>query len=107
MQSGIIRGFRVDFDAQQLGYQLFRVHLYLNRYTVRTKLIQYVKQNPHLVFVDTYAGDADLDLQLYLKHIDHFYEVMQTISEQFPEDIRFYKYYSIIQYHKFLYCPDR
>lgn len=107
MKNGIIRGFRVDFDIQQLGYQVFRVHLYLNQYIVRNKIIQYVKQNPHLVFVDTYAGDADLDLQFYLENIEHFYELMQNISEKFPEAIRFYNYYSIIKYHKFLYFPDR
>lgn len=107
MKKGIIRGFRVDFDIKKLGFQVFRVHLYLSQYTSRNKIIQYVKQNPHLVFVDTYAGDADLDLQFYLENIDYFYKLMQNISEKFPDTIRFYNYYSIIKYHKFLYFPDR
>ena len=107
MKSGVIRGFRIDLDVKKLGYQVFRVHLYLKQYNLRSDIIQYVEQNPHLVFIDTYAGDADLDLQFYFEDMDHFYEAMQDVMEAFPEAISFYKYYSIMRYHKFLYFPDR
>jgi Lrp/AsnC family leucine-responsive transcriptional regulator len=105
--SGIIRGFRVGIDVNNLGLQIYKVLLYLNDFEQRSSIISKIEQHPAIVFVDTYTGDADLDLEFHLENVNQLYQIMHELSETFPESIRHYKYYCIIKYHKFLYMPEQ
>jgi len=104
-QLGIIQGFRADIDILKLGYQIFRVNMFLENYNLRNKIIDYVKFNPNLVFIDTYSGGADLELEFHLENMNQLYPVMQNIVEKFPNSIRYYRQLNIEKYHKFLYLP--
>jgi len=105
-QLGVIKGFRVDIDISRLGYHIFRVHIFLRDYNQRNKVINYIKYNSNLVFIDTYTGDADLEIEFHLENMNQLYEIMQNIIEKFPNAIRDYKHLNIIKYHKFLYLPE-
>ena len=104
-QLDIIQGFRVDIDILKLGYHIFRVNIYLEDYHLRNKIIEYVKFNPNLAFIDTYSGGADIELEFHLENMNQLYPIMQDIAEKFPKAIRNYKQLNIEKYHKFLYLP--
>ena len=106
MQAGIIRGFRVNIDISKIGYNIIRVFLYLNDFTLKEKISDYARLNPYLVFIDRYAGDADLDLEFHLENIGQLHHIMQDIMKKFPNAIRNYRHYAITKYHKFLYMPE-
>jgi DNA-binding Lrp family transcriptional regulator len=91
---GVIQGFRVDMDISKLGYHIFRVHISLKNYA------------KNLVFIDTYTGEADLELEFYFENMDQFPKTMQDLTIKFPTAIRHYKYLNIVKYHKFLYMPE-
>jgi len=103
---GVIQGFRVDMNISKLGYHIFRVHISLKNYAKRKKIIDYIKFNPNLVFIDTYTGEADLELEFYFENMDQFPKTMQDLTIKFPTAIRHYKYLNIVKYHKFLYMPE-
>lgn len=106
LQSGVIQGFRSDIDISKLGYNIFRVNIFLRDYNQRNKIINYIKFNPNLVFIDSYTGDADLEIEFHLEDLSKLYKNMQGIMEKFPDAIRDYKHLNIIEYHKFLYLPE-
>jgi len=106
IKSGVIKGFRTDIEVTKLGYSIFRVNIFLRDYNERNKIIKYIRDNPNLVFIDTYTGDADLELEFYLENISQLYIIMQNIISDFPNAIRDYKHLNILKYHKFLYLPE-
>jgi DNA-binding Lrp family transcriptional regulator len=102
---GVIQGFRTDIDILKLGYQIFRVNIFLEDYNLRNKIIDYVKYNPNLAFIDTYSGEGDIELEFHLENMNQLYPIMQNIGEKFPNTIRNYKQLNVEKYYKFLYLP--
>jgi len=60
-----------------------------------------------LVFIDTYAGEADLDLEFHFDNITNFLKSMDKLNSVFPNSIKNYEYIYILKYHKFLYMPEK
>ena len=105
-QLGVIQGFRTDIDVSRLGYHIFRVNVFLKDYKQRSKIINYIKFNPNLVFIDTYTGEADLEIEFHLEDMSQIHQIMQNLMEKFPDAISYYKHLNIVKYHKFLYMPE-
>lgn len=105
-QLGVIQGFRTDIDISKLGYHIFRVNIFLKDYKQRSEIINYIKFNPNLVFIDTYTGEADLEIEFYLEDMNQLHQIMQNLMKKFPDAISYYKHLNIIKYHKFLYMPE-
>ncbi len=105
-KSGVIRGYRINIDISKLNYNIFRAHIFLNDYNMRKKIIEYIKHNPNLVFIDTYTGQADLELEFYLKDINQYNNIVDELSIKFPKAIKNFQSLFIKEYHKFLYMPD-
>ncbi len=105
-KSGIIKGFRTVIDVSKLGFSIFRVNIFLRDYNERNQIINQIRDNPNLVFMDTYTGDADLEIEFHLNNINQLYEIMQKIITKFPNAIRDYKHINIVKYHKYLYLPE-
>jgi len=105
-KNGIIRGFRINIDFQKLNYSIFRAHIFLNDYNMRNNIINYVKINPNLVFIDTYTGQADLELEFYLKSINEYNNIINELSSNFQNSIKNFQSLHINKYHKFLYMPE-
>jgi DNA-binding Lrp family transcriptional regulator len=106
-KAGVIRGFRVIIDPASYGYNTYKAYLYLTDYSKRNKIVEYLKNNPNLVFIDTYAGEADLDLEFHFDNIKSFFKSMQDLNSIFPKSIKNYEYIYILKYHKFLYMPEK
>jgi DNA-binding Lrp family transcriptional regulator len=103
---GVIRGYRINVDISKLDYHIFRTHILLNDYNMRKNIINYIKNNPNLVFIDTYTGQADLEFEFYLKNINEYHKIMKELSIEFPNSIKNFQSLHIKKYHKFLYIPE-
>lgn len=101
IKSGIIIYFTINLDLNQLGYHCFKVDFFLKEYNVKHKIIKYVEENPHLFAVDHTIDYADLELELYLKNINHLHQFIEDISIKFPKSIRKYKYFQQLENNKY------
>jgi DNA-binding Lrp family transcriptional regulator len=106
-KAGVIRGYRVNIDPSSYGYNIYKAYLYLTDYSKRNNIVEYLKNNPNLVFVDTYAGEADLDLEFHFANISSFLKSMQDLKLKFPNLIKNFEYIYVLKYHKFLYMPEK
>ena len=107
MVQNIIQGYRISIDYNKIGYQLTRVYIYMKRYGLRNKIINYIKYNPHLTWVDTTVGESHLELEFQLKNVSQLYQIMQDILKKFPDHIRNYEYLVIIKGYKHFYFPNQ
>jgi DNA-binding Lrp family transcriptional regulator len=106
-KAGVIRGFRVIINPTSYGYNTYKVYLYLSDYSIKKKILDYLKNNPNLVFIDIYAGEADLDLEFHFENISSFLKSMNDLNTKFPKSIKNFEYIYILKYYKFLYMPEK
>jgi DNA-binding Lrp family transcriptional regulator len=105
-QTGVIEGFRTEIDIKKLGYQDYKVYMFLREFNLRAKIIRFISSNPHLINIDTTTGESHLELEFHVKNTNHLHEIIQEISEHFPEAIRNYYIVNVKKIHKWLYLPQ-
>jgi len=101
MESGVISGFKVLIDYNQIGYHWFKVDIFLREFSKLHQIIKYIETNPHLYCVDNTLGYADLELEFYLKNVDQLHQIIEDLSIKFPKIIRNYTYFRVVEPHKF------
>jgi DNA-binding Lrp family transcriptional regulator len=106
IKKGVVQGFRVGIDISKLGLKPFKIDVYLKEHTQRKAIMEYVKNNPNLVFIGTSAGVSDLELEPDLKDSDQIHYMLEDINLKFPGAIRKYEYISIQQVHKYRWMPE-
>lgn len=105
MKEGVIKGFRVNIDFSKFGYRYFKVDINLRDRSRINEITKFIIKNPHVRFQDFSLGYVDLEFELYLKSIDQLHEFMEEISIRFPESIKDYSYYTIINQIKYSLFP--
>ena len=102
----VIGGFGITVDLGKIGYRLYHVNINLKKLTKRFDIIDYVKLNPHLYYIDSALGQAaDLELEFYLENVEQLHHIMEDISLKFPESIKNFKYFSYFKRHKYNLMP--
>jgi DNA-binding Lrp family transcriptional regulator len=101
----VIQGYRIAIDIDQLGFKDFRIDMDLKDYTKKKQVISYVTRNPHLTYIFTSIGHADLQMNFRVKHLDDVHEIMRDLNEKFPEGIRDYRYLHFPKVFKQNYVP--
>ncbi|MFX0132772.1 MAG: AsnC family transcriptional regulator [Candidatus Hodarchaeota archaeon] len=102
----VIKGFRVNIDISKLGYQYFKVDIYLKDYKQRKKIINEIKSNPHLMSIDITTGLSHLELEFHLKDVTQLHKIMRDIQINHPEAIRNYRHLNIKEIHKLRFLPE-
>ena len=101
LESGIILYFTVNLNLEKLGFHMFKVDFYLKEYNEKYKIIKYIEKNPHLAYVDHTIDYADLEIELYLKNINHLHQFIEDVLTKFPKSVRNYKYFQNLDNIKF------
>lgn len=105
-QAGVIEGFRTEIDISKLGYQDYKVYIFLREFNLRNRIIRFISSNPHLINIDTTTGESHLELEFHVKNTNHIHDIIQEISEHFPEAIRNYYIVNVKKIHKWMYLPQ-
>jgi len=101
IKTGVIQGFGVILDFGKIGYRFYHINISLKNYMKRLKIIDYIRNNPHLYCIERALGEtADLELEFYLENVNQLHQIMEDISMKFPEDIKNFNYYSYLKVHK-------
>lgn len=101
----VILGYRIQIDYSKLDYVYYKLDIDLNDYSKRKSLISYIKYNPHLIFVDKTTGMADVELEFYVKNLQHILEIINDIIDSFPNLVKKYHYFYIQKIYKAQYMP--
>lgn len=105
MKLGIILGFRVDINYKKLGYEFYKADIELTDYGSRSRIIQYVKQNPHLIRIDKSIGVSDLELEFHVSDHKQFQTIIADLHKNFKETIKNYKYLTAKDVYTMNYFP--
>jgi len=101
----VILGYRIQIDYSNLNYVYYKLDIDLNDYSKRRLIIAYIKDNPHLIFVDKSTGLADVELEFYVKDLQHLLKIINDLIDSFPDTIKKYHYFYIQEIYKVQYIP--
>jgi len=101
MKTRVITRFTLTIDWPTIGYQWFKADIVLKDPEKMHKLVEYIQQNPYLLYQVASLGYIDLELTFILNNENQLYRIMEDLSSQFPDAIKNYKSYSITKTHKF------
>jgi DNA-binding Lrp family transcriptional regulator len=101
----IIQGFRVHFDYQKLGYQLFNVRIGLKNYDKINQIINYIKFNPNLTSIYEVINHCDLSFTFLLKSFHELHPIINDIFNQFPNDVKNHTTFTFPKIFKSNYLP--
>jgi len=102
----IIKGFRANIDHTKLGYQYFKLDIYLKDYSQRNKIINHIRNNIYLFSIDVTTGSSHLEFEFFVKDLSHLNEIMGEINKKFPGSMRNFKYFNFKEVHKYLFFPE-
>lgn len=101
----IILGYRVNLDIKKLGFQDFKLDIFLTDYKRRDEVISYLEQNPHLVLLSRSVGISDVEAEFHFEDITMLHTIINQLFERFPGIIRSYGYHHVVAQHKWNFVP--
>ena len=100
IDSSIIMVYRLHIDFTKIGYYVYKVDIELNRFDVIKKIINYIESNPNLICRMGTIGYVDLEIAFLLNNSIQLNQIMEDISNKFPDAIKNYSYYIGIKTYK-------
>ena len=101
----IILGYRVNLDIKKIGFEDFKLDIFLTDYQRRDEVISCLEQNPHLVLLSRSVGISDIEAEFHFENIEMLHVVINQLYERFPEIIRSCNYHHIVAQHKWNFVP--
>ena len=97
---GIIIDFSIGIGWDKLDYQYYKVDIFLKKNDKIDSIIKYVEKNPYLACINHTLGYADLELEFVLRNLYQLNQIIDDISNKFPDSIRNYSYFCALKFHE-------
>lgn len=102
----IIIGFRSIFNLRFFGREYYKVDLWFRKFDRAKEITQHILSHPSVVYTERSLVTSDLEFDVEIENFGKFIEMMDSFRAKFPEDIRDYKYYSLVKNYKTSYVPS-
>lgn len=106
MKKGVIQGFHIGINIKKLGFEHFKVDIWLKELSKRNKMWKFLRYNPYVTFINTSAGYADLEIEFNIENSDKLIDAIEDVSSKFPGAIRKYTYFSSSKSYKLRCLPE-
>lgn len=102
----VIVGFRTILDYRLLKHTHYKVDLWL----YDTKNIKQIKQqilsHPNVIYDQSTLITSDLEFDIEVIGFQEFIAIMDSFRKSFPNEIKRYEYYTLVENYKFSYLPS-
>ena len=102
----IIAGCKIDIDQGRLGYQGYRVDLYLNDTSRNREIFSYCRNHSNIYQINDSIGGADFEFEIIVKDLEELLRVMNDMIVTFKGTIASYEYFSFSVFPKLTIVPD-
>jgi DNA-binding Lrp family transcriptional regulator len=106
MKKEIIQGFHTNIDVTKLGLEEYKVDIWLKELSKRKKIWDYIKYNPNITYINTSAGYADIELEFTIEDSNALIDIIEDVSNKFPNAIRKYIFWSKKKWFKLQNIPE-
>jgi DNA-binding Lrp family transcriptional regulator len=99
-ESEVILSYRLNLNFPKLGYFPFKVDIELNQFDKIDKILGYIKSNQNFTYLCKTIGYVDLEIAFLLNNSYQLNQIMEDLSNKFPNAIKNYSYFSVIKTYK-------
>ena len=105
-KNGLIQSFRTAVNFSIFGFKYYKVNIQLKDYSKRMEIIKQLEQSPFINYFSATLGLCDLEFEFIVRDTDHLIDIIDRVSDKFPNSIRNYDYYSDIKNYKESFLPE-
>ena len=105
-KGGIVQAFRPIINTPLLSYQYYNVLFRLKKFDNISKMFNFFKQQPNIIYFVKYLGKYDIGIDLEVRDANELRRILKQIKDMFSEDIESYNSVLIYQEHKLSYLPE-
>ncbi|MDD5023201.1 MAG: Lrp/AsnC family transcriptional regulator [Candidatus ainarchaeum sp.] len=101
----IIFGARPLINLEKIGYQWYKLDIYLDDYTAYNKIMDYVSKHPNIIYAYDAFGGEDIGLDIEVKNYQEFKKLEGDIKSKFHEAIEKTDFIIFTKEYKLKYFP--
>ena len=88
-ETGIIQGYVTFLDTKKIGYNFFKLCIYLQDSQSKfTSFLKYCLELPNVVHVIESLGPWEIELEIETETIEDFYKITHDIRNNFPDIVK-------------------
>jgi Lrp/AsnC family leucine-responsive transcriptional regulator len=106
LQNGVIKAFRVNVDISKLGFQHYKLDIYLKDHKQRNAIWSYLKEKSYCDTLNVAIGWSDLEFEIIVQNVDHLGRVMDDIYSKYPNAIKKQTFWIAEKIHKERWLPE-
>jgi Lrp/AsnC family leucine-responsive transcriptional regulator len=88
LKNDIIKGFRINLDYQKIGFQIFKLDIFLKQFKERESIIKYLEKQPYFIILNVAVGWADIEPEIVVKNVEILLETIEELNKRFPNIIK-------------------
>jgi len=102
----VVGNFGVSIDLLKIGYKIYNIEINLKDYDKKYEIIEYIHKNQNISEIDeTFGRGVDLEFEFALKDVTQLQDIINDLSQRFPEAIKNFRYYHHEKIHKYNLIP--
>lgn len=102
----VICGYKLSLDLTKLDYDNCRIDIYLALSSRNKEIHEFFKYHPNIYQVHYTIGGADMEIELFVKGLQHLIDIMEEIKTKFGDVIDYMDYFSYSSIIRMNYVPD-
>ncbi len=102
----VICGYKLGLNLAKIGYDNYRVDIYLISSSRNKELHEFFKYHPNIYQVHYTIGGADIEIELFVKDLQHLINITEEINIRFSDVIDYMDYFSYSSIIRMNYVPD-
>lgn len=106
VNSGIIKGFRVNLNLSKIDLHHFKVDIYLKDHKLKKPILNYLKEKPFVEYMNQAMGWADIEPEFVVKDMDELIKILDEINSKFSGVIKKHTFWVVDKVHKLRCLPD-
>jgi Lrp/AsnC family transcriptional regulator, regulator for asnA, asnC and gidA len=97
---------RVKLDLEKIGFEYFKLDIYLDDFSAMEKISKYAYSLPSTIYAFDVIGGADIELDIHTRDFLEFMEIVDGIKSKFHPFISHVEYYQFKKEYKQAYFPQ-
>jgi len=88
-KKGVIRGYVTFLDPNKIGYNFFKLCIYLQNYETKFNgFLQYCMELPNVIHIIQSLGPWELELEIETESLEDFYNLTHQIRNEYSDIIK-------------------
>jgi DNA-binding Lrp family transcriptional regulator len=102
----VIIGFRPIFNLRTLEREYYKVDLWFRKFDRVDEIMQHILSHPDVIYTERSLITSDFEFDVEVENFEKFIGMMDGFKQKFPDEIRTYRYYSLVKNLKTNYAPE-